>query len=209
MGRPQLPPRLYLRSSPRSAARWVIRYRDTVVSTGCAEDERGKAEEMLAAFDETRRRVKRRRHRYPTGHIYFISRPDDPTYPVKVGYTGASLYMRVANVQVGNPYRLDVIASCEAHYTVELKLHLRLAECRLLGEWFTRTDLLREAMKAAKTGQLDAWLGIISFPPEPPPAPEGKASLGLPRVLSAAAKRPVSAKRPYRRSAPVPAGSEP
>ncbi|WP_091774781.1 GIY-YIG nuclease family protein [Methylobacterium sp. UNC378MF] len=182
----------------------MIRYRDTVVSTGCAEHELAKAEEMLAAFDETRRRVKRRRHRYPTGHIYFISRPDDPSYPVKVGYTGASLYMRVANVQVGNPHRLDVIASCEAHYTTELKLHLRLGEGRLLGEWFARSELLQEAMSAAKGGRLEEWLGIVSMPPDPPaPVIEKRPARGTERVLAAASRRPTSAKRPYRPAAAV------
>lgn len=199
MSRPKLPPRLYLRRYTKSAPRWVIRHTGAEVSTGCAEGERAKAEEMLAAYDETRRRVKRRRHRYPTGHIYFISRPDDPTYPVKVGYTGASLYMRVANVQVGNPHRLDVIASCDAHYTVELKLHLRLGEGRLLGEWFARSELLQEAIASAKAGRLEEWLGIVSMPPaSPAPAVEKRPTRSAERVIAAASRRPTSAKRPYR-----------
>ena len=202
MARPLKPPRLYLRRHSASAWRWVIRWKGSEVSTGCDEHERAKAEEMLAAYDETRKRVKRRRHRYADGFLYFISRPDDPTYPVKVGYSGASVYMRLANVQVGCPYRLAVIASCPAHHAVELRLHLHLAATRMVGEWFGRSPAVADAIRAAEEGTITTLFGIE--PPERPVLPvtirPARAQAGLPRILQVASIRPLSAKRPYSRS---------
>ncbi|GJD92949.1 GIY-YIG nuclease family protein [Methylobacterium iners] len=154
---------------------------------------------MLAAYDETRKRVKRRRHRYPNGHIYFISRPDDLSYPVKVGYSGASLYMRLANVQVGCPYRLAVIESCPAHHSLELRLHLHLAESRMIGEWFARSPALAAAMRAAAAEELDTLLGVrpIEAPIAASPPPAKKRLRGSARVLEVASARPVSTQKPY------------
>lgn len=199
MGRPLKPARLYLRRFATGTSRWAIRCKGVEVSTGCAEHERPKAEEMLAAYDETRKRIKRRRHRYADGHLYFISRPDDPKYPVKVGYSGASVYMRLANVQVGCPYRLAVIASCPAHHAVELRLHLHLSETRMVGEWFRRSPALTEAIRSAEAGMITSLLGIepLEKPILPEVVPPIKRPRGRPRVLQVAAARQLSANRPY------------
>lgn len=73
-------PVLYLQVRPGRAPTKFIRYHNAEIRIGLQERERPKAEEMLATCDERRRTVKSRRHRYPTGHIYFFSCPDERSY---------------------------------------------------------------------------------------------------------------------------------
>lgn len=72
--------------------------------------------------------------------IYFIRGGDK----YKIGYTRneETLTSRVASLQTGNPYKLQVIATCEGSEQDEALIHAELQRTRTDGgtEWFDLTD---------------------------------------------------------------------
>lgn len=72
------------------------------------------------------------------GTIYVIGAPDG--LPVKVGYTEADPYQRLASLQTGSFRPLEVLAQAPGSYWDEMRLHERLAAHRVRGEWFERTE---------------------------------------------------------------------
>lgn len=132
--------------------RWYIRDRKVERSTECREHEVERARQLLAAFNPRTGRITKRR--FLTGDLYVISHATDPTYPVKIGYSGASLYFRLKNLQVGNPHPLAIIASCKAGFQAEKALHARLAAHKLIGEWFARTPEVEAIIEDIRNGRL-------------------------------------------------------
>lgn len=111
------------------------------------------------------------------GTIYFITRSDEDGHPIKIGYSRRNLYMRLKNIQVGNPYPLEFITNVRAHHSTEVQLHAILAPHRMKGEWFEQCDLVRSALQAAVDGRLLEW--VMERRPEPhrpPPATSPSAA---------------------------------
>lgn len=159
VGRPEKPPRLALRTHTRDPY-WYIRYRQFMISTNCKEHQLEEAKLCLAAFSPSSiRRYSRKKPGVAkvsqlTGVIYFISRKDDPTYPVKIGFSTGDLTRRLANIQVGCPHKLAIIARVPAHHSLEPRLHEKLAASRLVGEWFDRSDEVAQCLSLAMSGAL-------------------------------------------------------
>lgn len=156
------PPRLYL---DHGRGVWVIRYKTTYKRTGFAEHEKAKAEAMLDSFLRSPwafRKLSRRpgiaKAGKDVGELYFISAKDDDQYPIKIGFSCGDVYMRLKNIQVGNPAALAVICTTECHHTLEQTLHAALKPYRLLGEWFRRSGAVMEALEAAHADTLTEWL---------------------------------------------------
>lgn len=108
------------------AGRWVFdatEFWDWMVETNKAEDYRPPVEEPL---------------------VYFIQHnEDDPNSPIKIGVsTTLSILNRVSELQVGNPFRLKVLATMIGTVKDEARLHETFAHARLRGEWFKPCEAL-------------------------------------------------------------------
>jgi hypothetical protein len=66
--------------------------------------------------------------------------PSAPKTPVKIGFSGyTSLPARVAELQIGNPYKLRVVAQALGSVDDERVCHQIFAADRVSGEWFKDT----------------------------------------------------------------------
>jgi hypothetical protein len=81
--------------------------------------------------------------------IYFLQSLD--SLDIKIGYTGESAEVRLAQLQTGNPAGLRLLAEIPGERADEYELHLRFAACRVRGEWFRPTpELLSYLLSAVK-----------------------------------------------------------
>jgi hypothetical protein len=77
--------------------------------------------------------------------------------PVKVGYsTAGGFTSRLNDLQVGNPYRLNVIARAPAKLSQEKRAHKALAPDRLSGEWFGWSPRVAAFVRALKLDGAEA-----------------------------------------------------
>lgn len=72
--------------------------------------------------------------------IYIIGHE---TGPVKIGYT-TNIEKRLQAIQTGYPYKLEIIASFRGGLREESIIHRRYSRSRLHGEWFERTQDIKE-----------------------------------------------------------------
>jgi len=104
------------------------------------------------------------------GSIYFIGGVEGP---VKIGWTVRDVRKRLTALQIGNPVRLSVLGEATGPRELEGRLHLRLFEHRVGGEWFERGPALDELGRLAAEGR--ARINRKRFPrpaPEPEPTAE-------------------------------------
>lgn len=89
----------------------------------------------------TRRRAKRR----GSPKVYVIRMGDTPYY--KIGYTTSSVARRMAQLQTGNPFKLEIVKVFQGTTKDEAALHAKFANKRAPAnnEWFilSTLDLLR------------------------------------------------------------------
>lgn len=82
----------------------------------------------------------------PLETVYFIR---DRRGPVKIGRTSSgNASARLEQLQTGNPYPLELLATTRKH--AEGELHARFAATRLLGEWFEPTPDLLALIQACR-----------------------------------------------------------
>ena len=77
------------------------------------------------------------------GFVYFIGSADLPEQRVKIGFTTTSPYKRMAALQTGCPFPLDVIAHAVGTSADETALHSRFADFGTIGEWFALEGALQ------------------------------------------------------------------
>jgi len=86
------------------------------------------------------------------GYLYIIRCNDF----YKIGISETSVMFRLAQLQIGNPYSLELTVCYELndHIAVERKLHSIFASKRARGEWFrlTETELGRVHEYVTKAG---------------------------------------------------------
>lgn len=132
-------------------------------------------EEYRACFDpashKPRRAVKRKpppkvsyRHLKGRQLVYFISMAGGV---VKIGTT-TNLTARIKKLQTGNPAHLRVLAVIDGGADVEAAYHHQFADARLKGEWFKRTDAVKQEIE-----RLFA-LGVVHPPVVQPEIPSNK-----------------------------------
>jgi hypothetical protein len=174
MPRRKKPPRLYLDPHRRV---WVIRYLGRFKRTGYGEGQRAEAEAVLDGIMKSKdwgnrfiskRDVATNRKAQPKrngieGVVYFISAAGDPTAPIKIGFCCANPQKRLAELQIGNHRRLEILALHPATYSQERAIHWRLASERLLGEWFSRGPGTAAALTAALNSALLTWLNDLTL----------------------------------------------
>lgn len=73
-----------------------------------------------------------------TGWVYFVR--VEPRGAVKIGFTRHNdIERRLVALQVGNPYKLRVVAVVRGSFYTESMLHALFGRNRLNGEWFKGT----------------------------------------------------------------------
>ena len=79
--------------------------------------------------------------------VYFIQA--GPKGPIKIG-TALRPMDRLRELQVGNPFKLVLLAVIEGHAVVERELHAQFAVHRLRGEWFAPVPELIKLIQASR-----------------------------------------------------------
>jgi hypothetical protein len=71
--------------------------------------------------------------------VYFISAAAKPRHPIKIGFSSTrSVRNRLAQIQTGYPYPLEILLVIEGTRDLEQEMHRALRAYRLRGEWFKR-----------------------------------------------------------------------
>jgi hypothetical protein len=80
------------------------------------------------------------------GCVYFVRAGEH----VKIGHTAGRVHKRLAQLQIGNPYRLELIGTMAGGPQQERAMHRRFAHLRAHGEWFQAApDLLAAIAEVA------------------------------------------------------------
>ncbi len=74
-----------------------------------------------------------------TGFVYFIKCNDVHGF-IKIGYSDKSFEMRLDELQVGNPYKLTIIAQMPGSKKIEREIHKEFVSDRAIREWFWPSD---------------------------------------------------------------------
>jgi hypothetical protein len=77
--------------------------------------------------------------------------------PVKVGIA-TDVRGRLWNMQCNTPFEVRIIATADAHHTLEETLHKFLAEDRIRGEWFRRSPRVNGLIEAINSDRIVAYL---------------------------------------------------
>ena len=81
------------------------------------------------------------------GKVYFIrAGPPNGRAFVKIGFTSGFVSSRLSDLQVGNPYKLEILYDLPGGPQLEREMHKKFAKLRYRGEWFRFK------------GKLKAWL---------------------------------------------------
>lgn len=72
------------------------------------------------------------------GYVYFIG--GGPF--IKIGWS-ASMEDRIAALQTGNPYKLEILGTCVGSMETEREFHEQFKEHRAEGEWFADCTEIR------------------------------------------------------------------
>jgi hypothetical protein len=70
-----------------------------------------------------------------TPKIYFIESYQQRA--VKIGWTGYYLPSRVSTLQMGNPFRLELVGAVTGYREDEKSLHEKFEQYHIRGEWFS------------------------------------------------------------------------
>lgn len=91
--------------------------------------------------------------------IYFVQ-VDRPQGPVKIGYTGRRVSVRMAEGQTFSPKDLEVLVEAYGTYEEEAKLHRIFKPYHIRGEWYEPGPLLMELVYHLMLdgGDLRVWL---------------------------------------------------
>lgn len=79
--------------------------------------------------------------------VYFLRAGESGA--IKIGYTAGDPLRRMADLQVGCPHRLEMIACIEGVRSAEKKIQWALAAHKTVGEWFRPHSAVIAAVDAA------------------------------------------------------------
>jgi hypothetical protein len=122
-----------LRNDPGGPT-WIIRDNGRSFRTGCREEQRASAEDVLKQYvtgEYTPSNTK-------VAYIYYITAAHSAEYPIKIGFTTFAVNRRLLLIQVGNPNPLICLATEIGTQEMELDRHKRFAHLHIRGEWFRR-----------------------------------------------------------------------
>ena len=78
----------------------------------------------------------------------------------KIGYS-IEPKSRLAQLQTGNPYPLELLSVIEGEIQLEKEIHERFKECRLQGEWFVLTQDILDYFKCANDGNFKTFTDYV------------------------------------------------
>lgn len=79
-----------------------------------------------------------------SGYVYFIGARECAQSPVKIGFTRSDPTRRLAALQTGCPFDLELLCFVKAKEHLERRLHATFAPLHLRGEWFAQRHKLAE-----------------------------------------------------------------
>ena len=82
--------------------------------------------------------------------IYFIR--SGKKVPIKIGYTDGDADQRLASLQTGNPFELNLLGCISGDMERERLIHKKFEDYRVRGEWFRATSELLSLIFAG-----DGW----------------------------------------------------
>jgi len=97
-------------------------------------------------------------HQEITGYIYCITFGNHKEGPVKIGYA-TNIDMRLADLQIGNPYKLYVLAAAPGNIECEKFAHNLLFEHRARAEWFCPTLTVEKFVRRMQAIEKDVRKG--------------------------------------------------
>lgn len=74
---------------------------------------------------------------------YFIG---SQTGPIKIGWT-RDVKKRLRTLQTGHPFKLEILATTTGGEIAEARYHVKFADYRLKGEWFTPCQAIRSEIR--------------------------------------------------------------
>lgn len=89
--------------------------------------------------------------------IYAISVAGDPLANVKFGFS-LDPVSRMADMQVGCPVLLELLAFCDGTYPVEQAIHRYLNDSWHHGEWFSRNEKVAGVIAAIREDRLKSHI---------------------------------------------------
>jgi hypothetical protein len=92
-----------------------------------------------------------------TGFVYFIQAGENG--PIKIGWS-ENPEMRLAQLQGAHHEDLSLLLTVNGDKALEGRLHFRLEQHRLRGEWFADCDEVRAAMEEVATPRRTRPLGL-------------------------------------------------
>lgn len=88
------------------------------------------------------------------GKIHFVA-PLAGENPIKIGFTGNELYVRLSTLALGCPVPLKVLATCPGSFMDELALHNRFISQHSHGEWFHASEEITALVaRIAEAGEI-------------------------------------------------------
>lgn len=84
----------------------------------------------------------------PDGWVYFIQSINGGA--IKIGYTRKCPIVRLGQIQTSNPSEMVLIASFKCSPSTERKLHRKLKQYHVRGEWFEPSQAVMAEVEAAK-----------------------------------------------------------
>jgi len=93
-------------------------------------------------------------------HVYFLYARELNT--VKIGYT-TEIQQRVANLQTGYPYALDLAGTIMGGQYIESVLHKKLKNNLISGEWFYVDGMVADVVLAGRTGDIRSVCEAVGY----------------------------------------------
>lgn len=79
-----------------------------------------------------------------SGYVYFINFSKES--PIKIGFA-KNIDKRLGQLQIGNPYELEVLCAAPGHEAGERILHEHLQMNEVRGEWFWPTSYVKRVLR--------------------------------------------------------------
>lgn len=80
--------------------------------------------------------------------IYFIRAKNH----IKIGFTRSTVETRLRHIQLGNPYKLEVLGQITGGARMERRLHRKFKKYRAQAEWFRAAPELVKFVRACLRG---------------------------------------------------------
>lgn len=151
-----------------AAKKKLVWHRNKLCASWTEDGKRRRISLGVTDVTEGHRLIKRMNNpprNYRKGSFIYFARMEGPEPFIKIGYA-SNVGVRLSNIKVSTPYKVELLASIEGTPQDEAALHARFADHRFRGEWFKPHPEILDFIQYAQ----------CSLPNERPSAPQQTAS---------------------------------